>query len=171
MLLTGALYQSSICKDISRVKRKKILCGRNFRLLWSYSHTVSKCESLTLPTVLHTVLWPRLKPHMAQFCVAWWDDGLTALLSLRTCSIFHPGTWNDPSVEHSYKTQPGPHLLLLNILPYVVFECLCAVLSPTLEGKEWQPTPVFLPGESQGWGSLVGCHLWGHAELDMTEAT
>ena len=28
--------------------------------------------------------------------------------------------------------------------------------------KEMQPTPVSLPGESQGWGSLVGCHLWGH---------
>ena len=27
--------------------------------------------------------------------------------------------------------------------------------------RRWQPTPVFLPGESQGWGSLVGCHLWG----------
>ena len=27
--------------------------------------------------------------------------------------------------------------------------------------KKWQPTPVFLPGESQGRGSLVGCHLWG----------
>ena len=28
-----------------------------------------------------------------------------------------------------------------------------------------------MPGESQGWGSLVGCHLWGLTELDMTEAT
>ena len=28
--------------------------------------------------------------------------------------------------------------------------------------RQWQPTPVLLPGESQGWGSLVGCHLWGH---------
>ena len=36
---------------------------------------------------------------------------------------------------------------------------------------KWQHTPVFLPGESQGRGSLVGCHLWGHTELDMTEAT
>ena len=36
---------------------------------------------------------------------------------------------------------------------------------------KWQPTPVFLPGESQGWGSLVGCYLWGHTESDMTEAT
>ena len=37
--------------------------------------------------------------------------------------------------------------------------------------RKWQPTPVFLPGESQGWGSLVGCRLWSCAELDMTEAT
>ena len=35
--------------------------------------------------------------------------------------------------------------------------------------RKWQPTPVLLPGESQGWGSLVGCSLWGHTELDMTE--
>ena len=37
--------------------------------------------------------------------------------------------------------------------------------------KKWKPTPVFLPGESQGWQSLVGCHLWGRAESDMTGAT
>ena len=37
--------------------------------------------------------------------------------------------------------------------------------------RKWQPTPVFLPGESQGWGSLVGCCLWGHTELNMTEVT
>ena len=35
----------------------------------------------------------------------------------------------------------------------------------------WQPTPVFLPGEFQGWGSLVGCHLWGRTESDTTEVT
>ena len=34
--------------------------------------------------------------------------------------------------------------------------------------RKWQPTPVFLPGESQGWGSLVGCRLWGLTESDMT---
>ena len=32
-------------------------------------------------------------------------------------------------------------------------------------------SPVFLPGESQGPGSLVGCRLWGHAELDTTDVT
>ena len=37
--------------------------------------------------------------------------------------------------------------------------------------KEMQPTPVFLPGESQGRGSLVGCRLLGRTESDMPEAT
>ena len=37
--------------------------------------------------------------------------------------------------------------------------------------RKWQPTPVLLPGESQGWGSLVGCRLWGHTQSDMTEVT
>ena len=36
---------------------------------------------------------------------------------------------------------------------------------------KWQPTPVFLPGESQGRRSLVGCRLWGRTESDTTEAT
>ena len=37
--------------------------------------------------------------------------------------------------------------------------------------RKWQPTPVFLPGESKGWRSLVGCRLWGPTESDTTEAT
>ena len=37
--------------------------------------------------------------------------------------------------------------------------------------RKWQPTPVFLPGESQGQRSLVGCRLWGCTGLDTTEVT
>ena len=37
--------------------------------------------------------------------------------------------------------------------------------------RQWQPTLVFLPGESQGRGSLVGCRPWGRTESDTTEAT
>ena len=37
--------------------------------------------------------------------------------------------------------------------------------------RKWQPTPVFLPGESQGQRSLVGCRLWGRTESDTTEVT
>ena len=35
--------------------------------------------------------------------------------------------------------------------------------------RQWQPTPVLLPGKSHGWRSLVGCSPWGRKELDMTE--
>ena len=35
--------------------------------------------------------------------------------------------------------------------------------------RAWQPTPVFLPGESHGWRRLVGYSPWGGKELDTTE--
>ena len=37
--------------------------------------------------------------------------------------------------------------------------------------KEMATHSLFLPGESQGWGSLVGCRPWGRTESDTTEAT
>ena len=37
--------------------------------------------------------------------------------------------------------------------------------------RQWHPTPVLLPGKSQGWRSLVGCSLWGRTESDTTEVT
>ena len=57
--------------------------------------------------------------------------------------------------------------------------CLLDIMMPEMDGieacmhwrRKWQPTPVFLPGESQGQGSLVGCRLWGHTESDTTEVT
>ena len=36
--------------------------------------------------------------------------------------------------------------------------------------RKWQPTPVFLPGESHGQRSLEGYSAWGHAESDTTKA-
>ena len=35
--------------------------------------------------------------------------------------------------------------------------------------RQWHPTPVFLPGKSHGWRSLVGCSPWGLEESDTTE--
>ena len=39
----------------------------------------------------------------------------------------------------------------------------------TLQRRQWQPTPVLLPGKSHGRRSLVGCSPWGREELDTTE--
>ena len=38
-----------------------------------------------------------------------------------------------------------------------------------MQGRQWHPTPVLLPGKSHGQRSLVGCSLWGREESDTTE--
>ena len=38
----------------------------------------------------------------------------------------------------------------------------------SLNKRQWQPTPVLLPGKSHGWRSMVGCCLWGRTESDTT---
>ena len=40
------------------------------------------------------------------------------------------------------------------------------ISSDTFWRRQWQPTPVLLPGKPHGWRSLVGCSPWGH---DTTE--
>ena len=50
-------------------------------------------------------------------------------------------------------------------------ECNCTVVWAFFQRRQWHPTPVFLPGKSYGWRSLVGCSPWGRTESDTTEAT
>ena len=64
----------------------------------------------------------------------------------------------------------------VNVYMISLFE---AVLSPNrvdnnlmrcrVRRKRWHPTPVLLPGKSDGWRSLVGCSPWGREESDTTE--
>ena len=58
---------------------------------------------------------------------------------------------------------------LLEVFFFFVFFLMVPVHKSSR--RKWQSTPVFLPGESQGWGSLVGCRLWGRTESDTTEET
>ena len=55
--------------------------------------------------------------------------------------------------------------VIVTIFLNFIYMCQYTVLALSLFTfmhwrRKWQPTPVFLPAESQGWGSLVGCHLW-----------
>ena len=47
--------------------------------------------------------------------------------------------------------------------------CFLLLGKTSPQRRQWQPTPVLLPGESHGWRSLVGCSPWGRKESDMTE--
>ena len=49
------------------------------------------------------------------------------------------------------------------------FSCQLTLYSLKIWRRQWQPTPVLLPGKSHGQRSLVGCSPWGHYELDTTE--
>ena len=56
-------------------------------------------------------------------------------------------------------------------LAYSALNIIIYLASCSYKLEKEMATPVFLPGESQGWGSLVGCCLWGRTELDTTEVT
>ena len=49
------------------------------------------------------------------------------------------------------------------------FPGVISIISDMQQRRQWQPTPVFLPGKSHGLRSLVGCSPWGHCESDTTE--
>ena len=64
---------------------------------------------------------------------------------------------------------PPPTLLLLSAAFHVLPKE--EEVTDQYQRRQWHPTPVLLPGDSQGRGSLVGCRLWGRTESDTTEAT
>ena len=76
------------------------------------------------------------------------------------------GTWKIPWTEEPGRLQS----MALRRVGYDWATSL-SLFTFTHWRRKWQPTPVFLPGESQGRWSLVGCHLWVHTESDTTEAT
>ena len=72
---------------------------------------------------------------------------------------------------HNFKTffdSPTYHFQILLLFAFLMEIIIFTFLHWR---RKWQPTPVFLPGESQGRGSPVGCRLWGRTESDTTEVT
>ena len=74
----------------------------------------------------------------------------------------------------------GPHVewyMKLAADVQKAIQCYCVIYDKVKKAtrhhrrRQWHPTPVFLPGKSQGWGSLVSCRLWGRTDSDRTEAT
>ena len=91
--------------------------------------------------------------------------------SFSLCYSFRMTPWNTGALLAFcvYQGRSSPALLFAILIAQVVI--LRVPLDPAGVGPRQQPTPGFLPGESQGWRSLVGCRLWGCTELDTTEAT
>ena len=101
----------------------------------------------------------------------WWlcrEIG-TLIHCWRECKIVQSlwkRVWKSLSPLTSSQAWPGNSMGCLCLEFYYIWP-YCA----SCRRRQWHPTPVFLPGESQGWGSLVGCCLWGHTGSDTTDMT
>jgi len=118
----------------------------------------------------YTASWPRLFTGK--------DVSPSAQLWERVCSHWWNKVWKY-KVSLSWNMFTMIRCIFMS-RKFVFYWCLTKIMMPRLTSlslftflhwrRKWQPTPVFLPGESQGQGSLVGCRLWGRTESDTTEA-
>ena len=138
----------------------------------------------------------RVNPHALQFCLgAGWGmrgplQGYSSLLSARPPQqALHPSPgylsqWSLPIPSFTTREGDGTPLqysCLENPMDRGVWWAAVHGVAKSWTRlsdftfmhwrRKWQPTPVFLPGESQGRGSLVGCPQLGRTESDTTEAT
>ena len=135
------------------------------------SPPVSSVDGISQASGLHFLLWGILLTQVSNLCLLHWQV-YSLPLSHRElpekAMAPHSSTlaWKIPWME-----EPGG-LQSMGLLR-VGYDWATSLSLFTFMHwrRKWQPTPVFLPGESQGWGSLVGCRLWGRTELDATEAT
>ena len=133
-------------------------------------------------------LWPNLEPDTLECEVNWTLGSITTNKTSGgdgiPVELFQ--TLNDDAVKvlHSicqqiWKTQQWPQDWKRSVFIPIpkegnAKECsnystTALILHANPWRRNWQPTPVFLPGESHGWRSLVGCSPWGCKESDMTE--
>ena len=95
-------------------------------------------------------------------------------LSLNLYAILRRGQWHPLqycSLENPWLEEPGRLQSMGSVRVGHDWVTSFSLFTFMHWRRKWQPTPMFLPGESQGRGSLVGCCLWGCTESDTTEAT
>ena len=164
----------------SSVRHVEIVLG--FIVDWKYPGMISIIlpENITLGWVLPPrsyadldySSWKRYAWLSTATSVLCWSR-LFFLKTLRSAEYRHlgPMLWMLRHVSQLPGASPDPLPLLTHIYTYHDWATSLSLFTFMHWRRKWQPTPVFLPGESQGRGSLVGCRLWGRAESDTTEAT
>ena len=121
-----------------------------------------------MPHVVQALMNPlqRFKTHRLT-TTSWWNRKCQTHLPKKTLAPHSSTlTWKIPWTEEPRRLQSMGSLRVrhdqatsLSLFTFMLWR------------RKWQPTPVFLPGESQGRGSLVGYRLWSHTESDTTEVT
>ena len=150
--------------DCSHEIKRYLLLGRkpmtNLESIW-------KSRDITLLTKVHLVK-AMVFPVVMYGCESWTIKKAECRRIVEKVMAPHSSTlaWKIPWMEEPCRLQSMGSLRVghdweasLSLFPFMHWS------------RKWQPTPVFLTGESQGRGSLVGCHLWGRTESDTTEVT
>ena len=157
--------------------------------LFSNSCDVLDDASPCLVPIIQHGGWPRMGIHgqwmlneqiMFHQCIQSWYSALQHNhAGLSITPVLHPVQMEKAMAPHSstlawkipWMEEPG-RLQSMGLLRVGYNRATSLSLFTLMHWRrKQQPTPVFLPGESQGWGSLVGCHLWGRTESDTTEVT
>ena len=100
------------------------------------------------------------------------------VLCSKLCTHHHIRTFSLPQKEtpyslelppHTTTSSPGQSWIYFLSLRLSVLDISCFLNNYLANNRQWQPTPVLLPGKSHGWRGLVGCSPWGCWESDTTE--
>ena len=93
---------------------------------------------------------------------SWWWTGRPGVLCF--IGVAKSRTWLSFCTELKYGREAGNRCF-----PSTFEDIWSLILDSSLERRrQWQSTPVLLPGKSHGWRSLVGCSPWGREESDTT---
>ena len=152
---TARRSNQSILKEISP---EYSLAGLMLKLKLYFGHLMWRADSLEKALMLGTIERERRRGRQR----IRWLDGLTDGCDLMDMSFSKLWEWaEEPGRLQSMGSRRVEHDWATTFLLFTFMHWR----------RKWQPTPVFLPGESQGRGSLVGCCLWGRTESNTTEAT
>ena len=130
----------------------------SFTMLWKFSAIISP-NIFSGPVLLSSPSGTPMMQMLAHLILYQRSFRLSSFL-FTLCSIFCSVVMISTILSSRSLICSSTSVILLLVLSSVFFW-----------RRKWQPTPVFLPGESQGRGSLVGCHLWGRTVSDTTEVT
>ena len=156
----GSLFAQRI---ILKIFNHLLCCSvtKSFPTLWSHGLQHAK------------LCCPSLFSEYTQIHVNWVGDAIQPSHPLLPAfspvlNLSHSGTlaWKVPWMEEPGRLQSMGSLR-------VAYDWVTSLSPFTFMywRRKWQPTPGFLPAESQGWRRLAGCRLRGHTELDTTEGT
>ena len=143
---------------------------------------------LLLYNIVLVLLYTNMNPPQVYTCSPSWTPLPTSLPipSLWVIPVHQPQasrilhwTWTGDSFFIWYYTSfnailPNHPTLSLSYRVQRLFYTSVSLLLSRIQGyrrRQWQPTPVLLPGKSHGWRNLVGCSPWDRTESDTTEAT